>query len=440
MPGIPTLRWEVLGYKPNAWAVRHVHTRDERFGSYVTCRQCGKTWAAAIEIDEGMTRPADELYGPPVVGVLSYDYKRAELSVNRYLSAVRKAFGEDYIRVNMNKHEAYIPETGARLIWMSADDPDAGIGFTYSKLIVDEGQRVPDTVWEKIYPTLSVRKAPVRVFGTPDITPTQTWFRGLFLRGQDPDDPQYYSATVSWRENPWITREEVETARKMESEREFRMLYEGEWVDAEGAVFGNLEPAYIPQLQYDPRRKGLMSVDFGIKDDFTVVMIAEEATKRVFYTSRWSNTDPIVTYERIHDIWEAHGRPRCVADESGMGEAMVPELRERGIKVFGLKFTSANKMPIIGRLQAAIEHGRIHFPQWAPLITELQAYVYVDTPSGKLGAQAAFGFHDDCVMALALLNEGLRSRSGGEGDSYEYTSRPVSEITRMARSRRLYGR
>lgn len=436
MAGIPDVRWAILKYRPNKWAVEHVHTRDERFVSCVTCRQCGKTWAAAIEIDDGMSEPADELHGPPVVGVLSYDYKRAEISISRYINAVRTAFGEGYINVNMNKHEAVIPTTGARLLWLSAEDADAGIGFTFSKLIVDEGQRVPDTVWAKIFPALNVRRAKVRVFGTPDITPTQTWFRGLYLRGQDPDDHNYYSATVSWRDNPWIRQEEVEHARQHETHRDFLMLYEGQWVDAEGSVFGNLEPAIIAHLPFDGSRRHTMAVDFGIRDDFTVVMVAEDATKRVIFCDRWSNTDPIQSYERIRDIWERHGRPRCIADESGMGEAMVPELRERGLRVQGLKFTSANKMPIIGRLQAAIEHGRIRFPEWAPLITELKAYVYTETPSGKVGAAAAFGFHDDCVSALALLNEGMRNSTGGNDESFTYTREPVNAMARLRRHAR----
>lgn len=428
MAGIPDLRYKLLEYRPNGWAVEHIHTRDEQFVSVVTCRQCGKTWAAAMEIDAGMCEPADELHGPPVVGVLSYDYKRAEISVGRYIDLVRKSFGEDYIRVNMNKHEALIPTTGARLLWMSADDPDAGIGFTLSRLVVDEGQKVPDVVWEKLYPALAARRAKVRVFGTPDITPTQTWFRGLYLRGEDAEDTKYHSFTLNWRDNPWVSLESVKEAKRTLSDREFRMLYEGEWVDAEGSVFGRLDAALISPVVFDRSRSHVMSVDLAVRDDFTVVMVGEESTRRVVHNERWHETEPAQTYDRIARIWEEHGRPRVVGDESGMGIAMLAELRNRGMRVTGITITAANKMPIIARLQGAIEHGRIRFPEWGPLITELKAYVYHDTPSGKLGAQAAYGFHDDCVWALALLNEGMSVRSSSNNAAATYHSKPSSTL------------
>ena len=73
MPGLPLLRWDIMGYQPNRWAVDHVHTRNERFIAGTTCRQCGKTWAAAMDIDMAMTASPDSFGRPPHVGVLSYD-------------------------------------------------------------------------------------------------------------------------------------------------------------------------------------------------------------------------------------------------------------------------------------------------------------------------------------------------------------------------------
>lgn len=442
MRGIPDDRWAVLDYKPTKWGLIHVHDREEQFVAAVTSRQIGKTWVAAAEIDDGMSQPRDDIFGPPVVGLLSYDYRRAELSVFRYINMVRAAFGNDYIISNANKHMAYIPSTGAQLIWMSADDLDAGIGFTFSKLVIDESQRVPDAVMDKIYPALSARGASIRAFGTPDVSPTQTWFRAMFMRGQDPDDHKYYSYTATWRDNPWITIEEVDIARRKMSRREFLMLYEGEWVDAEGAVFGKLDAAIIPGfVDFNPTRRTVMSADLAIHDDFTVVFVAEEATGRLIHAERWHQTSPLETYDRIRDIWLRHGEPELVYDATGLGEAMGPELRERGIRrLRPIKFTSASKLPIIGRLQAAIEHGRIRFPEWKPLIDELKAYIYTTTPNGSLGTGSIYGFHDDCVMSLALLNEGLRTKHGStennlQSDTYSLspTERRPSIVRRLAR-------
>ena len=73
----------------------------------------------------------------------------------------------------------------------------------------------------------------------------------------------------------------------------------------------------------------------------------------------------------------------------------------------------SNKMEMVGRLAADMEHRRLMFPEWDELRRELDAYVYQVTPSGKLTANAAAGFHDDCVWALILLNEAFHRRRGG---------------------------
>lgn len=429
MTSLPIRRWKLLGYKPNKWAVENVHGRQERFGAFVTCRQCGKTWAVAAEIDEGMEEPYDELYGPPHVGLISYDYKRAELSVNRYLTMVKRAFGDNYISYNQTKHQAVIPATGATLTVMSADDPDAGIGFTFSKLIIDEGQRVPDVNIQKIFPALNVRHAKVRAFGTPDITPDQTWFKGMWMRGRDGDDANYCSFSLTAYENPWISLEEIEHAKDTEPERLFRMLYMAEWVDDEGQVFRDWQAALLNDWpKYNPNKRHVMAVDLAVMDDFTVVMIGEEATRRIVYADRWNRTQPSESYDRLWSVWEKYGKPKVAVDATGLGGiAMSAELAERGMRLIPIKFSSKTKMNMVAKLQGALEHGRIRFAKWEPLENELRGFVYKQTPSGQLTAEAAYGYHDDCVSTLMMLNEAMKKNGGGE-EQYDYTETRESPI------------
>lgn len=437
----PLRRWSILEYRPNRWALDHVHNRSERYIAITTSRQIGKTWAAALEIDAGMTAEPDEFFGPPWVGVISYNFAKCILPVMRYISLVKEALGEDYIKVNMNNHEAVIPTSGARLSWMSSDDPDAGTGLTLSKLIVDEAQKVPDIVIEKLRPALLVRQASVRAFGTPDITPEQTWFRAMWMRGQE-EDSDYHSTTLSWRENPWVSAEAVLADQKEMSKRMFDMLYEGIWVDASGSVFSNIDAALLTEsVPYNSERTYVMAVDFGITDDFTVVIIGEEATRRAIRMERWSHTDSIATYERIHRLWFQHGKPDIVADASGgMGIAMIEQLRDRGMFVRGITFTASNKMAMVGRLQGALERGRIRYPkEWGILTTELKAYAYKETPSGKLGAEALSGYHDDCVAALILLNEGF-GLVPSTAEQYNYTQRREDPADRAKMIGRIFVR
>ena len=436
MADIPLRRWETMDYKANGWSLEHVHARDERFVCAVTCRQCGKTETASIEIDLGMTEPADDFSRPPHVGVLAVDYRRAELSVMRYVNKVRRAFGVEYISVNMNKHEALTPHNGAKLTWMSADDIDAGVGFTFSKLIIDEGQAVSDKVIEKIWPALDVRNAQIRAFGTPDITPDQTWFRGLFKLGED-GEHDHYAYTLSCYDNPWMSLEAIDRAKQQLPDREFKMLYLGQWVDDEGSVFKVVEPAMLDTTpDYDPDKRMIMAIDLAIRDDFTVVMVGEENTRRAIDMQRWNLTDPGTTYDRIQGLWMKYGRPPVVADESGMGGiAMIHELRERGLKVRGIRFSPNDRSAMIARLQGDLEHGRIRFSrEWAVLLNELKAFVYKETPGGKITAAPTAGYHDDCVFALIMLNEGMR-HNGGTAEQYDWAEKRGGFRSAMSRNR-----
>lgn len=412
-----------MRYQPNAWALEHVHGRPERFIVGTTARQVGKTETAAIEIDEGMNQrvidPLTDELVLPWVGVIAPTYDKAELSINKYIERLVKTFGPDCYRMNQNKHILTITDpqagvVGARLQWMSCDDPYSVVGFTFTRLVADECQNIPDEVWEKLRPALDVREAQARCFGTPDVNATQSWFRGMWLRGQDNEDQlNYHSFNVTCYENPWMSTDTIREAKEQLSTREFRMLYLGEWVDTEGTIFTNVERCIDSQVsEYDPHKRYAMSVDLAVYDDFNVVIVQEEATRACVHFERWHQTEPLHTEDRIVSIWEKWNRPRVVADETGIGIPMVAGLRRRGLHVFGVSIGANNKMEMVGQLSSDIEHRRLSYPRWEPLLAELRAFVFKRTPSGRLTASAIAGYHDDMVMSLVLLNNLTRSGAG----------------------------
>lgn len=408
-----------MGYSPNRWAKENVHDRGERFVIGTTGRQVGKTQTAAIEIDMGMCEPSGQ-YGAPWVGVLGSAYDKAELSVNIYIENLTRVFGKNSYRVNQNKHELTIIDpaagtVGARLKWLSADDAYGVVGYTFSKLIIDEAQAIPDEVFFKIRPTIDVRNARLVVFGTPDVTEAQSWFEGLWLRGQDSLDTAYHSYSVASWETPWMKPESILDAKQLLPETEFQRLYGGKWVESAGRVFPHPETAVIPSEMiplYDPAKRYIMGVDLAIYDDFTVVMVAEHATRTLMFKERWNQTEPSTTYDRIAAIYEQFGRPKLYIDAtSPAGMAMTVGLKDRGIRnIFPVELTTQNKLDYVHQLASDIQHRRIMYPAWDDLMQEFRAFVYGRSPSGKVTAGAASGFHDDLIMALVLVNQGLKSK------------------------------
>ena len=68
--------------------------------------------------------------------------------------------------------------------------------------------------------------------------------------------------------------------------------------------------------------------------------------------------------------------------------------------VEGLKFTSQSKQQLMEGLATAIQQARIGFPDGV-IVNELEVFEYQFTSNG-VRYSAPSGFHDDCVMALAL--------------------------------------
>lgn len=429
---IPAVRWQVLvfagreGYKPNPWAYENVHTRDERFIVGTTGRQVGKSLTAAIEIDEGMRAPIDD-FGPPFVGVLGPDYSKAEISVGVYITMLTETFGRESFNVNMNKHELVILDPaagtkGARLKWLSAEDEYGVVGYTFSKVVCDEAQAIPDTVWFKFRPTMDVREARCVIFGTPDITTAQTWFQGLWFRGQDPLEKNYHSFTIASWDTQWMSDDTIEDARKQLTTNEFRRLYGGEWVSEDGAFFTHWESAMLDhEPKFDPLRRYVMSVDLAVEEDWNVVLVGDIVTKTVVFKDRWNRTEPVDTYERIYATWAKYGRPKCIADNTGLGLPMVKELQLRGIPVIPFMWSVQTKMPTLGKLAADLQHRRLMFPRaWDDLQREFRGFLRKKTPSGQMTASAASGFSDDIVMSLALLNELFNRTHGGSKQRRNY--------------------
>lgn len=429
-------RWGAASYSPNKWALENVHNRTERFIIGTTGRQVGKTMTAAIEIDSGMCQPVDQ-FGTPWVGVLGSSYDKAELSVNLYIETLTRVFGKNAYRVNQNKHELTILDAGAgtvgaRLKWLSSDDAYSVVGYTFSKLIIDEAQAVPDEVFFKIRPTIDVRDASAIIFGTPDITQAQSWFESMWLRGQDPLDANYHSFSVASWETPWMKIETILDAKESMPESEFLRLYGGKWVDNLGRIFSSPELAiteYVPL--FDPTKRYVASLDLAIYDDFNVLLIGEAATRTVIFKDRWNQSEPSITYDRVAATLERFGNPPVFTDAtSPAGMAMTVGLKDRGIRVRPVEFTAANKMDLVHQLASDIQHRKIMFPRWDDLLQEFRAFIYGRSPSDRITAGAAAGFHDDLIMALVLINEAFRQK-GKSADSTQqrnYMGKPKRGI------------
>jgi hypothetical protein len=421
---VPAHLWQAAEYHPNQWAYLHVHTSNARFNAFATSRQCGKTTAIQHDIldalfeaprDNDQTHQRDPLTGkitranPNVVGVMSDTYEHAELVVQPFISLLTAIFGESFYSLNKNQHVLRINLTGAELRWFSAENPRAAQGHTFSRVYIDEAQNVSDAFWVNLRPALGARLAQVFAFGTPDPVEESSWFEGLFLRGQDPDELNYYSYSVPCTLNRWLPLEDVQDALYTMSEREFRMKYLGQWVKHDGAVFRDSEACFTGSWKHDskwePDKQAyyIMGLDLAKNEDYTVAYMFDVRKRTIVERWRINHLDYVQVSDRVADLYHKYGCKRIRMDNTGVGEPVYDMLRAKGLHITPYTFGQKSKEKLVSTLAREIEHKRLVLPKEdTQLLRELRAFTRKVTPAGNIQYTAPVNFHDDCIMALGL--------------------------------------
>lgn len=109
-------------------------------------------------------------------------------------------------------------------------------------------------------------------------------------------------------------------------------------------------------------------------------------------------------------------------------------------------FTAHSKVELIQRLVVAVEQGRVSWPApsaaegpraWEILTNEMKRFEYRLSPSGQISYAAPEGYHDDCVVALALANK-YRHEYAPTGQMFPFTK--LSGLWQLSsRCRHVFG-
>ena len=89
-------------------------------------------------------------------------------------------------------------------------------------------------------------------------------------------------------------------------------------------------------------------------------------------------------------------------DSTGVGDPLLEQIKRMGVAVEGYEFTATSKQQLVEHLSVQIEQEAISFPPIKEIIHELEIFQYEITRAGNIRYSAPQGYHDDCVMSLAL--------------------------------------
>lgn len=298
--------------------------------------------------------------------------------------------------------------TGGVLEFWSLDNPLAGRGRKYKRIIVDEAAFVPNfmNTWEHVLrPTLADYRGDAWIFSTPK---GRNGFWQLWQIGQDDARADWRSWQMSSEVNPTIPLEELAEMRATLPERVIAQEMDAQFLDDAGGVFHRvMECATATPLDGPVSGRAYVAgVDVADAADFTVISILDARTREQVYIDRFNRVGYTALEDRIHAAYNHWNVQTMIIEDNSIGQPVIDHLRGRGMSIVPFHTSAATKQPLIQALQAAFEHGTIRILPDPVQVGELQAYEGKRIASG-MSYGAPSGLHDDMVMALALAWHGV---------------------------------
>ena len=388
-----------LRYRPHISQQLIHNARAARFRVVCTGRRFGKTLCLAGELlDRGGEAPGD-------YGWIAPTYNVAERGREAFMQAAE--IGQPRFVGRAPARVEFLAEGGekSRVWFLSTDNPENIRGYGFKGIVVDEAAMIPQDVWNYILrPTIAQTLGWAVFISTPK---GRNWFYDLFTRGLDPNEKDYRSFQFPSMASPFFPLSEWEDAQRSLPADVFKQEYEAQFLEDSAGVFRGVSQCLFPQksLTRDDRAGSVViGCDVAKHTDFTVLVAMNQRTGRCLEMERFNQLNWPIQKDRILSFarkWQG----RLILDATGVGDPIYDDLVRRYSNIEPFKFTAQSKVELVQRLIVAIEQQKVSWPEeWQVLTHEIQRYEYEISPRGHISYSAPSGFHDDCVMALALAN------------------------------------
>jgi len=306
---------------------------------------------------------------------------------------------------------------GSVIYFRSAERADNIRGLAVEYLYIDEAQDISTAAFQKsILPTITAVGKHCVICGTPK---AKNFFWDYYQYGRSSEYPLYTSYNIPSWESPYVSEEFIDEAKKSLPERVFQQEFGAEFIEDDGVVFKGLNNVLIND-NWPDKSRGMniyAALDVGTKDDSSVLTIIDELGRVLFI---WR--DRHIAYSQIVDkvvnICKKWGVRDLLVESNGAGDVLYEDLKKKYKRVTPLFQTHSSKENIIRRLISDIEDMGIELPSeklFEPLGHELTIFQYEVTSTGKIKYGAPAGFHDDCVMSLAMANWHRTTSKKGNG-------------------------
>ncbi len=318
---------------------------------------------------------------------------------------------------------------GSTVSFRSADSPESIVSRGYDLIIIDEAALIQEKVFlQQIMGT--ARKGKVKIFMITSPRGKRHWTHRIYLKGQDAKDTMYVSIKQPYYKNPFFNKT-LEKLIKDLPDWIYRQEYLAEFIDDGDTVIKGLENIIMgPEISFEGsqqewaddireiavkdfggerkvqphERRFVVGLDLAKSIDFTVLWVMDLDNGECVYYRRLNKTDYRQVLEETVRVCKKYNEAELIYDATGVGSGLADFINNYDVNAHPYVFTNASKNDLINRLMLAVEHQEIKVPNIATVKSELGAFTYTLTRTGKISYNAPAGFHDDIVIAIALAN------------------------------------
>jgi hypothetical protein len=382
-------------HKSQRKVIEDILTNDAKFHVATIGRQWGKSLmgmnlALYWMINNG---PSKVLWVSPVYSQASKVHKELYSAIAQSGLVKANNFSDNRIEL----------KNGSEILFRSAERYDNIRGLTMDYGIIDEAAFMKDDAWkEAIRPVFAVRGKKVLFISTPK---GKNWFFELYQLGLSPDHSRYKSYTGSSYETPYISKEEIEDAKRTLPEQVFNQEYKAKFIDSGGEVFQNLDRNTFSNYT-QPQGKIYCGIDLGKQEDYTVATFMDSTGKVVgIYREHQREWSQIVN-QLVESIKGYNAT--VLIEVNSIGDVIYEQIKKRWQDTHPFVTTSKSKQEIIEGLILDFNEQSVKIPSkelFEPLYHELEIFTYEYNPKTRsIRYGHPTGFHDDTVMSLALAN------------------------------------
>ena len=259
----------------------------------------------------------------------------------------------------LNKADLYAEmSNGSKVLFRSADKPERLRGTNLGWAWVDEAALVGEDTWDILLGRL--RLDPGRAW----LTTTPKGHNWVYDRFVDSPDKEHETVRASTRDNPHLPESYVESLEEQYTERFRRQEIEGEFMEAEGALWS------FADIQRDAAPESMDRIVIGVDpagggpDEVGIVAVGKAGGRAYVLGDHSMKGSPNAWASAVRNAYKQHSADRVVAERNFGGDMVESTLRTAAVNMpVEVINASRGKQQRAEPVAALYEQGKVSHPE-----------------------------------------------------------------------------